>query len=711
MNRLLRHPVLQGAAIGTASALAASLLYSVGALGWLERPLWDWRVRTLAHPGAATQQVCTIMIDQSSLDDARDIFGIGWPWPRQVYAYVLDFCKRAGAKAVVFDMVFTEHSVAGVSDDELFGEAISRGLPFVTALTMGQTLGTATQWPATAAYPFPPADPIRGISPERFAASVQPRASFPIPEVASNATLLGNVVSSPDADAVFRKVPPFQVFDNRLVPNLGLAAALAIHTNSAIRLESDALVIGTGRIPLDRQGQAILRFRGGSQTHAAYSAAAILQSEARLQEGGEPRIDPALLKDKYVLLGVSAPGLMDLKPTPVGKTYPGVEVHATFLDNFLSNDFIREFPAWAASLLMLLIGILAGGVVRGSKSSSIAATAFPFFMALSAGAGFIAYPFGFWLPVAPLLAAALFSMITAVIVNYAVEGRQKRFIKGAFKQYLSPLVIEKLLENPNRLTLGGEEKILSIFFSDVQGFTSISEKLTPSELTGLLNEYLTAMTDIIHQSGGTIDKYEGDAIIAFWNAPLEQEDHAARAVRAALMCQKKLSEMRADLKERYRSELFVRIGINTGPVVVGNMGSNQRFDYTFLGDAGNLAARLEGINKQFRTFLLISGNTLTAALGVFPAREISRVRVVGKATPITIYEPFLPETADARREPLAAFEAALQAYYRGNFAEAQHAFEPLAANDPVAAIYAKRCATLADTPPPDWDGIWNITEK
>jgi len=291
-----------------------------------------------------------------------------------------------------------------------------------------------------------------------------------------------------------------------------------------------------------------------------------------------------------------------------------------------------------------------------------------------------------------------------------VEGRQKRFIKGAFKQYLSPIVIEKLMADPDRLTLGGEEKVLSIFFSDIQGFTSISEKLSPTELTGLLNGYLTAMTDIILETGGTIDKYEGDAIIAFWNAPLELADHAERAVRAALQCQAKLAAMRADLKARYGSEIFVRIGINTGPVVVGNMGSNQRFDYTFLGDAGNLAARLEGINKQFGTFLMISQNTRQAIGNTFPVRELSRVRVVGKSEPITIYEPMLPETEAARREPLAAFQSALATYYAGGFTQAQAQFAAIS-GDPVAAIYAKRCTTLSAAPPPDWDGIWTIGEK
>jgi len=330
--------------------------------------------------------------------------------------------------------------------------------------------------------------------------------------------------------------------------------------------------------------------------------------------------------------------------------------------------------------------------------------------ALAIAAGFAADRLDWWLPVAPLITATALAMIAAVIVNYAVEGRQKRFIKGAFKQYLSPIVIEKLMADPDRLTLGGEEKVLSIFFSDIQGFTSISEKLSPTELTGLLNGYLTAMTDIILETGGTIDKYEGDAIIAFWNAPLELADHAERAVRAALQCQAKLAAMRADLKARYGSEIFVRIGINTGPVVVGNMGSNQRFDYTFLGDAGNLAARLEGINKQFGTFLMISQNTRQAIGNTFSVRELSRVRVVGKSEPITIYEPMLPETEAARREPLAAFQSALATYYAGGFTQAQAQFAAIS-GDPVAAIYAKRCTTLSAAPPPDWDGIWTIGDK
>jgi adenylate cyclase len=702
---------LQGVGIGVVAALVAGGLFSVGWLDWLERPLWDWRASQMAKKGAATESICSIMIDQASLDAAKDVekgFGLGWPWPRQVYAYILDFCRRAEAKAVIFDILYTEHSTESVADDEALGEAIARGVPFVIALPVG--VGTEQPWPETAAYRLPMASDISGLTPEMIAAASRMKASFPIPPVSSNATILANIISEPDKDAIFRRLQPFRIFDNRLVPSLGLAAVMATTPDAAIRVARGRMHIGSRSIPLDRHGAAILRFRGRTQTHKAFNAYSVLQSEYNLQAGERPTIDPAELKGKYVIVGMTAPALMDLKPTPMGKTYPGMEIHATFLDNLLSGDFIRECPTPWVWLGLFAIAILAGITVRCSRRSSSIVVAFASLGTLSIVAGFIAYHQGLWLPVAPLISAALLAMVAAVIVNYAVEGRQKRFIKGAFKQYLSPIVIEKLMENPDQLKLGGEEKVLTIFFSDVQGFTSISEKLSPTQLTGLLNEYLTAMTDIIYQTGGTIDKYEGDAIIAFWNAPLEQADHAEQAVRAALQCQAKLDTMRADLNARYGSNLYVRIGINTGPVVIGNMGSNQRFNYTFLGDAGNLAARLEGINKQFGTFLMISHNTRLAIGNAFPVRELSRVRVVGKAEPITIFEPMLPEAADARREPLAAFQTALETYYAGDFTRAQAAFAAIA-DDPVAAIYAKRCTHLADTPHPDWDGIWNIGEK
>ena len=269
-----------------------------------------------------------------------------------------------------------------------------------------------------------------------------------------------------------------------------------------------------------------------------------------------------------------------------------------------------------------------------------------------------------------------------------------------------------MIAHPDRLKLGGEKRDLSIFFSDLQGFTSISEVLTPEELTLLLNDYLTAMTDIIQEEGGTIDKYEGDAIIAFWNAPLAQDDHAERAVRAALRCQAKLDELRPVFRERVKKDLYKRIGINSGPAVVGNFGSHTKFNYTMLGDAVNLASRLEGVNKQFKTYTMISAMVRERLGGAFPLREVSRIAVVGRKEPVTVYEPMTAETYESRRPTLEVFDKGLKEYYAGNFSEAQRIFEGIAAQDPPASCYVEKCRKLAASPPQDgWSGVWIMTEK
>ena len=711
MQNTKRKALTQGLLIGAGAACVTVLLYSTGSLEWVEAKTWDWRTRWLAKPGTATEQVCTIAVDQNALDAAEDLMGITWKWPREVYSAILSFCARGGAKAVAFDLIFTESSEMGVEDDVRFGDAIASGPPCVIALPlkMKDDAGTV-EWPTGWTHRYPAGDLFADQKSLRKQITM-PRASLPVPEIATNATILGNVAAIPDADALFRRAPIGRLFDDQFVPSLGLAAYLAANPDTELALSPKGMRVGDHVIPLDARGDAILRFRGETQTHTMHSAAAILQSELRILEGGKPIIDPAVLKDRYVLFGLTATGLMDLKPTPVGRTYPGVEVHATFLDNLLSDDFAEQLPRSITILLIAFIALTAGVAGRHCRNWHQTTLGFLVLLALPPLAGFLAYPTGLWLPIAPLEVAAALALLAAVIVNYALEGHQKRFIKGAFKQYLSPIVIEKLMQNPDGLQLGGEEKELSIFFSDIQGFTTISEGLTPTELTSLLNEYLTAMTDIIHEEGGTIDKYEGDAIIAFWNAPLDQGDHAERAVRAALRCQATLAELRPDFKERYGQDIHVRIGLNTGRVVVGNMGSNQRFDYTFLGDAGNLAARLEGINKQFGTYLMISEFTRDAIHEAFPSRELSRVQVVGKNQPVTVYEPFLPKTFVDRHETLKAFADALQLYYAGDFSKAEAGFRVLAEADPTARIYADRCATLAKAPPVDWQGIWAMTEK
>ncbi len=273
-------------------------------------------------------------------------------------------------------------------------------------------------------------------------------------------------------------------------------------------------------------------------------------------------------------------------------------------------------------------------------------------------------------------------------------------------------MIDQLIVHPERLKLGGERRELSIFFSDLEGFTGISEGLDPEALTNLLNVYLTAMTDIIHEEGGTVDKYEGDAIIAFWNAPLEQPDHALRCVRAVLRCQAKLAEMRPELRKSMGKDLKMRIGVNTGQAVVGNMGSHSRFDYTMIGDAVNLAARLEGINKQFGTYVLISESTMKKMDDAFPAREVSRVAVVGRREPVVVYEPMMPEDINEKSQQIMnKFAEGLKLFYAGDFQQAQNIFSGLVQEDPVARSYVAKCRELIEHPPDNWQGVWVITTK
>jgi len=710
---LMPNKVFHGLGIGVSAAVLALGLWSFGALDKFEAKTWDWRAAGLAKPGAFTGKIRLIFIDQQSLDWAKKENALSWPWPRELYKPILDFCRRQGAKAVAFDMLYTEPSAYGVDDDRTFGAAIARTTGFVNTIFLGRETGQTTTWPTNI-----PASPVKIRNlPAWLAAGnhnrlVMPQAIFPIPEVATNTTLLGNVEARPDSDAIFRRMPLFAVFDRQVVPALGLAAYLAAATNETLSIEPSWLRLGSRRIPLDRRGKMIMRFRGPSATHRRFSAAAVIQSELKLQAGAPPPItDPLAFKDCYVFVGCNAPGLLDLRPTPVGRIYTGVEIHATVLDNLLAIDPLRDAPWPATAALTLLLGVLWGMATLYCRNTRDTAIVFMAALPIPAILCVGAYTQGFWLPFLVQEAATALALVSAVLVNYATEGRQKRFIRGAFKQYLSEDVIEQIVQHPESLQLGGEQRALSIFFSDLQGFTSIAEGLNPQELTTLLNEYLTAMTDIIQDEGGTVDKYEGDAIIAFWNAPLAQDDHAERAVCAALRCQDALAEMRGIVRARIGKDLLMRIGLNTGPVVVGNMGSRNRFNYTILGDAANLASRLEGINKQFGTYTMISESTHAVLGPAFAAREISRVAVVGRKTPVRVFEPMRPEAWAARAGDFARFAEGLSAFYEGRFAEAVAAFDPLQAKDPPAGAYWRKCQALHSNPPAAWDGVWVMTEK
>jgi adenylate cyclase len=720
--------VLYGAAMGAGAAVIAFLLGWSGLLDRWENTTWAWRVKTHARPSAASGSIGIILLDQSSLDWGSQQNGWSWPWPREVYGPIIDFCRRGGARVIAFDVLYTEPSVYGVYDDESLAGIMNSQRDFVGALFLKDAPGGETAWPADVPGPIWQFGGWDAWSTEPGRPGViAPGATFPIPEVARSATVLANVADQPDPDGVFRRATLLRGFGGHAVPSLGLAAYLLTREPGpsadslaarggrlgpgvgGLDIRKGSLGLGDRRVPIDDVGRAILRYVGPTGTHATVSAAAVIQSELRLQAGEEPVLDPEIFRDRYVLFGFSAPGLLDLRPTPLSRVAPGVEIHATVLDDLLARGFLREAPKPAVLLVTLALAVLCGILVAASRKAWQSVVLFVLLLPLPAVGGLAAYGGGFWWPVMIGETAVALSLVGAVVLNYATEGSQRRFIKQAFKFYLSPDVIEKILEDPSQLQLGGERRELTILFSDLEGFTSISERLDPPALTALLNDHLSDMTEIVLREGGTLDKYEGDAFIAFWNAPLNQPDHATLACLAALKCQRRLAERREEFRQRTGVELRMRMGLHTGEVVVGNLGSRQRFNYTVLGDAANLASRLEGANKGFGTFLMVSEATRMLAGDRIEAREIGRLRVVGRQTPVGVFEllGFAGEPTPAWRD---RYEEGLRLCRDGQTAAALAIFQAIP-DDPVSAAYAQRCRELLTAADPRWDGVWTLTKK
>ena len=701
----------RGLLVGIGSSLVALVLWGFGVLSSFEYRTWDWRTRLVAPLVEPSNKVVQIYIDEYSITRLRETSGIAWPWPREAYALMTRFFERAGARALAYDVLFSDPSIAGVQDDRVFAAAIESGGNVILPVFLGEEDGLSTTWPDQI-----PLDKVLGanILPgdvQSLPAVASSEALFPMTELASASLALGNVNIVADSDGVYRRGYLLASFDGRLVPTLGLAAYLAgSDAEASLSTVDGGIAVGDRRVPVDKEGRVILRWPH-EEGATVYSAWDVIQSELRVAAGEEPTLDPASLEGAFVFVGASARGLYDLRPIPLRPRAPGVTFHATMLDNLITGRFMKELSAPTAIFFLMLFVVPVAVLATFMAGPYRSALLYLLLLPLPVIASIVSHVLGYSWPLLPQVTGVALALVSANVLNFAVEGRQKRYIKNAFQQYLSHAVIEELLAHPERLRLGGERRELTIFFSDLEGFTSISEGLSPEELTALLNDYLSAMSDIIHEEGGTIDKYEGDAIIAFWNAPLSQSDHALRGVRAAVRCQLELARRESSFEQMAGRPLRMRIGINSGPAVVGNMGSRSRFDYSMLGDSVNLAARLEGINKHFGTNTLISKSTADQLDGAFPLREVSRVLVVGRKEPVTLYEPFDSKTFEARRADIEVFDGALRLFYAGDFEAAAAAFKTIEERDPLAAIYRARCQQLREEPLDDWDGIWVMTSK
>ena len=632
---------------------------------------YDDRMNRTASYFSPSDEIVLVLVDQKSLNYAASERGWTWPWPREAYAEIVDFFSGGGAKSVAFDMLFTEPSSYGNVDDKKFADASKEsGIVIQTVFfDRGQRI-------------------------------------FPIDEIASSAKLIGNVNSLPDSDGTIRRARLFYQWKNYKIPTLGIASYFVGGD------EDEAL-----------PEELNLRFTKSIDDYLPYSAGDILKAQADIRAGRERELNPEDFEDMYVFFGLYAPGLFDICQTPVSASYPGVGIHITLLDNILSGNRIVKTGFLINALIILICIILAGlpeifseKIKSRTASISINAVSFLVFVALYLFIAYYLFRLGIAIPAASVLAGMVLSFVASLAVSYMVEGKQRRYLKNAFKQYLSPAVIEQLIADPSQLKLGGERKEISIFFSDLQGFTSISESLTPEALTELLNDYLSDMSKIILDSGGTIDKYEGDAIIAFWNAPARVEHHARSALEAAWACQKKLEERRADFEKRAGGRPFkMRIGLNTGFAIVGNMGSVSRFDYTMLGDSVNLAARLEGLNKQFGSYTMCAEAAKKQAEEsgtILKFRELARAGVVGKSEPVVVYEVMDEKTYNEKKALLDSFDRGLKEFYAGNFKEALNIFVQTEEADPPSKHYAEKCKTLiSQKPEGEWQGIWKADTK
>jgi adenylate cyclase len=612
----------------------------------------DWRFQTFSSPATKDPGIVLLMLDQQSLDqfEKDDIY---WPWPRSIYEAVLSFCKAGGARAVVFDVLFTSPSPYGRSEDEILAKALKKQGKTVLAMSISGG-----------------------------------KLKIPVSPLRESAALLGDVAAAPDPDGVFRRVPLTSTHESKSYPTLAAAAVLAFGG------EIDAPLV---------DGKLLIRYRG-ARAFPSYPLGRVIQSWQNIQEKQEPSLKPEVLKDKLVMIGYSAPGLMDLRPTPVAAASPGTEVVAAAAANLLNRDFLLPAAEWL-SILLILLAALAGG----AASIPLAAAG----SLVLAVATILAFRSGTWLEmVAPQLSLWL-SFAASAAYGYATEGRKKREIHRAFSHYLSPHVVDSIAADPSKLKLGGERAELSCYFSDIEGFTSFSEKLSPERLTNLMNRYLGEMTDTVLDSGGTLDKYIGDAVMAFWGAPVARADHAVAACKVALENQRKLVSLRKAFEAEGFPPVRARIGLNSGTALVGNLGSKQRFSYTALGDDINLASRLEGANKVYGTYILISHATREQAGDAIEVRELDMIQVKGKAVAVRVYEllGLKGETDAAALDKARRFEAALSLFRARKFAEAKKAFEAFG-HEKAAELYVERCDLfISENPPEGWNGSFALTEK
>ena len=696
MTRRQRRRLLIASAIVAAVATLLSVGFSRNQFNGAQARLTDF---FFFLPRAASPEqskfVVLIGIDDKSVVELRE-HGRLLNWPHTFYADVVRNLVDARARTIVFDVLFD----APAAGDDALAEALDYAASKATFVVMPSAGDPLTR---------------RELRPDRWDGFGE--LFEPLPRFTELIQGLGMVNQLPDPDGTVRRYP--LVFDVRGEPYPSVAL-LSVAKFLRRPLPWDG-PIADGRIPLagreipvDARGAMIVNYLGGPHDSAPPSLPVV--SFVDVMNG---RVPPETFERKLVLIGVTGTGFADdyWVPTSLGGKMDGVEIHAQATDTILRAEFMREAPAWQTVAFIWLLATLAGLSLVVLPALAAGATSLLSLVAFAVAAS---YSFDHSGTVLNLVypPVAMFLTYSAVMMHRVIfEQGETRVLRGVLGRYLSPSVMAHVTRDPEQLKLGGDQREMTVLFSDLRGFTSFSETLDPETLVHTLNEYLTAMSDVIFKYEGTVDKYMGDAVMAFWGAPQEQPTHAECAVRAALEMMRELKRLNAEWGTAGRYPLAMGIGINTGVMKVGNMGSASRFDYTVLGDSVNLGSRLEGLNKEYGTSLIVSAATLAQTKGAFRARFLDLVAVKGKKEPVEVYEVLGDQSElDARTEAmLRAYEVGVTAYRERDWLRAAARFQEALRHVPgdgPSAVYLQRCEDLmADPPPADWDGVYVMTRK
>jgi adenylate cyclase len=666
-------------------------------------------------PQMPSDEILIVDIDEKSIKELGQ-----WPWERDKVATILQNLTDAGAGIIGLDIIFSEADKTSPQKIAKEWNLNASSLPDYDEILAK----TILQTPTILGYVFDfnvhneneaPQIPAIFIEKSKQSREYLPEAKGVLAnlEIIQNAAYSSGYMNNiPDDSGIIRSVPMFIKYDMEVYPSLAFEMyRIAMNAKKVTIAYSEAgvddiKVAGT-HVSSDRFARLYLNFRGPFKTYRYISAVDVFNKS----------VDKSLIQGKYIFMGTSAYGLMDLRATPMDSVIAGVEIHANMFDNLLHQDMLNK-PSWVELIDILSIVLMALIIVFVFSRLSLVALVPVYIMTfigmLSFNYYMLFYEYVILNSIFPM-ASMLFSLVGVLGVNYMFETRQKELIKGSFSKKVSKQVMDDLLSHPDSTDLSSREVNTSIYFSDIRSFTTISETLkSPKRITEFLNFYMNAMVESVEKNNGTIDKFIGDAVMAYWNAPLKVENHADKAVLTALEQIGKRNELNVTINAKFGFDVDYGIGINTGDVVVGEIGSKGRSDYTIIGDAVNLASRLEGLCKPYKVRLIISEFTKELLTLEYVIQLLDRVRVKGKHEPVKIYEvQSLGSASTEKLEELKQYDEAHELYLNARFLESQEMFGILYEKYEkyLYLMYSQRCSELIDKNIEEFDGVFEFTSK